>query len=431
MVKDFFYSHRKIYDSLHGFIRFDDVIKELIDTLLFQRLHYIHQLGISYLVYPGATHTRFEHSLGVMELATRIFHNICKHARPDVFPIVPRKGSYEYLYWMKILRVAALCHDMGHLPFSHVAEQDLLGDKGHEYITEQLIRSEYLAPVWEKLRAETETFYPGRDVVDDIVKLSIGEKSSLKGSFSNWEKILSQIIVGDFFGADRIDYLLRDSKSTGVGYGIFDYEQLIEMIRILPVPEKDDQDLALGINENGLEACEALLLARHFMHRRVYQYASVKAYNFHLRRFMRTIYTPKQMLDLDKFIYINDTDVIAKLSIAAQDSSHPGHEDARRIIVRKERFKAIPSPKEFQAEDFASMQEKLGIEGTHFSWESKAPALPEKALAFPVSRRHLMVEKANDCSELLCKVQAYQTGWLYFAPEHEMAILEYLHRHGS
>jgi uncharacterized protein len=153
MVKDFFYSHRKIYDSLHGFIRFDDVIKELIDTLLFQRLHYIHQLGISYLVYPGATHTRFEHSLGVMELATRIFHNICKHARPDVFPIVPRKGSYEYLYWMKILRVAALCHDMGHLPFSHVAEQDLLGDKGHEYITEQLIRSEYLAPVWEKLRA--------------------------------------------------------------------------------------------------------------------------------------------------------------------------------------------------------------------------------------------------------------------------------------
>lgn len=431
MVKDFFYSDRKIYDSLHGFIRFDDIVKKLIDTLVFQRLHYIHQLGIAYLVYPGATHTRFEHSLGVMELATRIFHTICKHARPDVFPLIPRKGSFEYQYWMKIIRMAALCHDMGHLPFSHVAEADLLGDKGHEYITEKIIRSDHLTPVWQLLQKETDNLYPDRNVVEDIVKLSIGPKKWTNGSFSNWEKILCQIITGDFFGADRIDYLLRDSKSTGVGYGIFDYEQLIEMIRVLPIPDGNNGELALGINENGMEACEALLLARHFMHRRVYQYPSVKAYNFHLRRFMQMIYSQKDFTDLNKFIYLNDTDVITKMTLASRDKEHPAHQEAKRIVFRKERFKAIPVSTEFSPDDLGSLSKELGIPQEKIAWEKKHPMLSESALAFPVSRRHLMVEKADACSELLCQVKASQSGWIYFAPEFEMAILERLHRHGS
>lgn len=429
MVKDFFYSDRKIYDSLHGFIRFDDTTKEFIDRLAFQRLHYIHQLGIAYLVYPGATHTRFEHSLGVMELATKIFHTICKHARPDVFPLIPRKGSYEYQYWMKIIRMAALCHDLGHLPFSHVAEKDLLGDLGHEYITEQIIHSDHLYPVWKKFQEECDAIYPNRNVIADIVKISIGPEKGSNQSFTNWEKIVSEIIIGDFFGADRIDYLLRDSKSTGVGYGIFDYEQLIEMIRVLPSPE--GEELALGINENGLEACEALLLARHFMHRRVYQYSSVKAYNFHLRRFMKILYTKEELLNLERFLALNDTDVIAKLAVAAKDIDHPGHEDARRITYRKERFKAISISEDFNPDNIHSLQKKIGIPNNSIAWEKKTPMLTEQALSFPVSRRHLMVEKAHQCSELLCKVQTAQAGWLYFAPEFEMPILEHLHRHGQ
>ena len=76
MVKDFLYAEKKIYDPVHGFIPFDEFEKELIDSLPFQRLHYVHQLGIAYLVYPGATHTRFEHSLGVMELSSRIYDTL-------------------------------------------------------------------------------------------------------------------------------------------------------------------------------------------------------------------------------------------------------------------------------------------------------------------------------------------------------------------
>src|SRR5579863_6050989 len=97
MVKDFLHADKKIYDSVHGFIPFDEFEKELIDSVPFQRLHYIHQLGIAYLVYPGATHTRFEHSLGVMLLASLMFDKICKSVRPDVFHFVPRKGSSEFL----------------------------------------------------------------------------------------------------------------------------------------------------------------------------------------------------------------------------------------------------------------------------------------------------------------------------------------------
>jgi len=73
-------SHKKVYDPIHGFIRFDDNEKMLIDSFAFQRLHYIHQLGGAYLVFPGATHSRFEHSLGVMELSSRIYEKICEYS---------------------------------------------------------------------------------------------------------------------------------------------------------------------------------------------------------------------------------------------------------------------------------------------------------------------------------------------------------------
>ena len=119
MEKNFLESSKKIYDPIHGFIRFDEFEKALIDTLPFQRLHNIHQLGISYLVYPGATHSRFEHSLGVMELSTQILKRIIETARVDLLDFIPRKNSSEYIYWKKVLRLAALCHDLGHLPFSH------------------------------------------------------------------------------------------------------------------------------------------------------------------------------------------------------------------------------------------------------------------------------------------------------------------------
>ncbi|MBX9744212.1 MAG: HD domain-containing protein, partial [Chlamydiales bacterium] len=418
MTKDFLYSDKKIYDSVHGFISFDEFEKELIDSLPFQRLHYIHQLGIAYLVYPGATHTRFEHSLGVMALATWMFEKICKSVRPDVFHFVPRKGSAEYLYWRRVLRMAALCHDLGHLPFSHVAEQELLGGRGHEYWTLEIIGSQYLKPLWQKIK-EVPAYLEDlveRDLVEDIQKISVGEKKwqEIKGSsFTPWERIVSEIITGDFFGADRIDFLLRDAKSTGVSFGLFDYHQLIEMLRVLPSVDHGTDELELGIDENGLESCEALLLARHFMHRRIYQYSSVKAYNFHLRRFMKASYQPNHLKTVDEFIAISDTDIIALLNKAAKNPGLPGHTDAKCIMFRQHRFRAIALPDQMGEKDVQQFKREGHLTDSEIDWEFTSVEPPPNRLSFPVSRRHVIVQKAKDCSDLLLKIPSKKSNWVY------------------
>ena len=93
--------------------------------------------------------------------------------------------------------------------------------------------------------------------------------------FSDWEALLSEIIIGDAFGVDRMDYLLRDSHHTGVAYGKFDHYRLIDTIRILPPPpsgeEGDSNEPALGVEEGGIHSSEALMLARHFMYKQVYR----------------------------------------------------------------------------------------------------------------------------------------------------------------
>lgn len=430
MVKDFLYADKKIYDSVHGFIPIDEYEKELIDSLPFQRLHYIHQLGIAYLVYPGATHTRFEHSLGVMALANLMFEKICKSVRPDVFHFVPRKGSADFLYWRRVLRMASLCHDLGHLPFSHVAERDLLGSFGHEYWTLKIIDSSHMEPVWRKLKQCPNCIEElvERDVIQDIKKICVGEQRwhEMTGeSFTSWERIVSEIITGDFFGADRIDYLIRDAKSTGVAYGLFDYHQLIESLRILPSADRGADELRLGIDENGIESSEALLLARHFMHRRIYQYSSVKAYNFHLRRYMLANYAEK-IDSVDEFLSLSDTDVISSLNKAAKDSKLAGHADAKCVIFRKHRFRAIALPAHVSQDDLVHFKEFYKLKDSEVDWEFHPLEVASDRFSFPVSRRHFMIEKAKDCSDLLLKVPSRKDNWIYISPEHDLELVNFL-----
>jgi hypothetical protein len=431
MAQDFLYADKKIYDSVHGFISFDELEKELIDSIPFQRLHYIHQLGIAYMVYPGATHTRFEHSLGVMALASAIFEKVCRSVRPDVFHFVPRKGSSDYLYWRRVLRLAALCHDLGHLPFSHAAESDLIGAEGHEEWTLKIIDSPFLKPVWDKLRA-TPAYLKElieRDIVEDIKKIAIGEKhwKALTGrSLTPWEKIVSQVITGEFFGADRIDYLLRDAKSTGVAYGLFDYHQLIETLRVLPSVDHGTDELQLGIDENGLESCEALLLARHFMHRRIYQYSSVRAYHFHLRRFLRANKAPHQFRSVEDFLSFTDTEIIANLRLAAKDSDLPGHTDAACIMYRQHRFRAIALSAEIQESDLERFKTEQNLTGADIEWEFvKEPPAADR-FSFPVVRKQIVLRKACDCSDLLLNIPAPRTHWVYIAPEHDLELVRFL-----
>lgn len=129
-------------DPIHTFISVRTDERRVIDSAPFQRLRNIHQLAMTYLVYPGATHKRFEHSLGVMELASRIFDVVTNPQNlldDTVRKIVPDEEGRRY--WKSAIRMAALCHDLGHLPFSHAAEKELLPNGyNHERLTVDLTK---------------------------------------------------------------------------------------------------------------------------------------------------------------------------------------------------------------------------------------------------------------------------------------------------
>lgn len=321
----------EIRDPVHSFIKLDSDERRIIDSRPFQRLRHIHQLAMTYMVYPGATHRRFEHSLGVMELATRVYDVITSslNIHPRVQRLLPQIVSREKKsYWRRALRIAALCHDMGHLPFSHAAESDLLPvNWTHETLTVRIIESEEMAEICQSI---TPPIRP-----EDVIKLAVGPKELAHVTFDDWETILAEIIVGNAFGADRMDYLLRDSYHAGVAYGRFDHYRLIDTLRILPRSD-DSNELSLGMEEGGLHSAEALLLARYFMFAQLYYHPIRRIYDIHLQDFL------KEWLDGGRFktsitslLSMTDNDVLVAMAEASREPNHPGHEWASRIAERR------------------------------------------------------------------------------------------------
>ena len=129
----------EIRDPIHVFIKLDSQERQVLDSQPVQRLRHINQLALTYLLYPGATHKRFEHSLGVMELASRIFDVVThpEHLSDNIRDLFPQINDLDKCkYWRRVLRMAALCHDIGHLPCSHASEDELLPTVWtHEKIT--------------------------------------------------------------------------------------------------------------------------------------------------------------------------------------------------------------------------------------------------------------------------------------------------------
>ena len=299
----------EIRDPIHVFIHFSDDERRVIDSVPFQRLRHIHQLALTYLVYPGASHKRFEHSLGVMELASKVYDVVTNPELPrSLLDYVPDKSPESRQYWYKVLRMAALCHDLGHLPFSHAAEKDLLPvGWDHERMTREIVLSNEMKQLWGSMEP------PLNPIA--IVKLAVGKKKAKDLVFTDWESLLAEIITGDAFGVDRIDYLLRDSCHTGVGYGKFDHHRLIDTLRILKPPmtdEEQSEEPVLGVEEGGLHAAEALPLARYFMFSQVYCHPVRRIYDMHLKDFLKDwMPEAKFPIDIDKYLSITDNEVMS------------------------------------------------------------------------------------------------------------------------
>jgi len=278
-----------------------------------------------------------------MELASRVFDVVTNpiNVTDQIKKSIPEIADKDQLsIWRRTLRMAALCHDLGHLPFSHGAEKELL-PKGwdHEKMTAKIIHNDELNSIWEKQRPKLDA--------TDIAKLAIGEaKMKAYGetvSFSKWETLLSEIITGDAFGVDRIDYLLRDSLHAGVAYGKFDHFRLIDTLRILPIKNLETEDIEpkLGMEEGGLHSAEALLLARYFMFTQLYFHHVRRIYDYHLKQFLQK-WLPGGMFstDLNEHLKISDSNIIAEIRKAAIDANHPAYKYAKRICSR-EHFRMV------------------------------------------------------------------------------------------
>lgn len=279
----------RIRDSIHGFITFSDEEKEIINWNEFQRLRFIKQLALTYNVYPGAMHTRFEHSLGVMEVATRIFNRLLSKQSEIINKVLGSVGLSSDQA-RKILRLAALLHDIGHLPFSHGGEAILPEGKSHEDVTIEII--EHLNDKLHKSYSEEE--------INICIQL-------ISGEVIPEINFLKDIISGQV-DADRIDYLLRDSYHCGVGYGHFDYHRLIEELVVI---EDFAGGLELAIERGGIHSLEALILARYYMFTQVFCHRTRRIYDIYLKEFMEKC--EFNLSSLTKVLEIDDIDVINEI----------------------------------------------------------------------------------------------------------------------
>ena len=233
-----------IRDPLWNNIRLDPIARRLVDASAFQRLRYVRQLGLAHLVYPGATHTRFEHALGAYHLAGRTLALLEDRGE---LQRVAREDSV-------IVRAAALLHDIGHYPFSHALEE--IGATHHEDVARPLIIGGEIAHI---LR---EAF--GADAPERIVALIRGRSDSP----------LQGLIAGSL-DLDKVEYLKRDAFMCGVPYGEIDADRLMDSLVVVDDPASGR--LTTGVHEKGLAALESLLFAKYQMYRNVYWHHAVRS----------------------------------------------------------------------------------------------------------------------------------------------------------
>ena len=231
-------------DPVWNNIRVDELTLGLVDTEVFQRLRYVRQLGWTYLVYQGATHSRFEHALGTHHLSRRTLALLCE--AEDAASI----GEDE----QAIVRSAALLHDVGHYPFSHALEE--IGALHHEDVARPLITEGAVAAL---LASRLGSDAPVR--VFDLIRG--GSESSLQG------------LISGSLDLDKVEYLKRDAFMCGVPYGEIDVDRLTNSLVLVDDPANGRR--AIGVQEKALSALESLLFAKYQMYRNVYWHHAVRS----------------------------------------------------------------------------------------------------------------------------------------------------------
>ena len=296
-------------DPVHGFIKITKMEKRIIDSYPFRRLRNIKQLATTYLVYHGAEHTRFGHSIGVMHLVSRTFDAITQK-NPCLFRKDEDENEVVVLWYRQILRLIALTHDLGHAPFSHASEELFSDDREHESYTKDIIKHSEITDHINAIGAEFQAKHGEQyAITPDLLWLIYGEEDVLADNYIMPDfKFLKSLMDGEM-DCDKMDYLLRDSKFCGVSYGKYDLDRFISTLTVYKNP--DGTVMQLAISSGGLQAFEEFVLARYFMFIQVYYHKTRRYFDYLLVKCLKEILPDgKYPLDVNEYLKWDDVEIL-------------------------------------------------------------------------------------------------------------------------
>ncbi|HET9930305.1 MAG TPA: HD domain-containing protein [Polyangiaceae bacterium] len=326
-------------DPVHGLVSFESAEESIVPALLeaseVQRLRRVRQMGLASLAYPGADHTRFSHALGAAHVMTRLIRRL--RVIHDELPFWQRLTSER----ARDALAAALLHDLGHGPFSHLFEEVMPEGRRHEEWTARMIMN----PEGDvhRILSRYDAGLPARVV--DLVR-------------GKHELTYLASAVSGTFDVDRCDYLLRDAHFTGVGYGAYDLDWLLRSLRF--GLSSGDGGPALAIDgAKGMPAIESFLLARLFMFQQVYFHKTERASEWMISRILRRVLeliadgvrvpgTPRAIVsigetgdaELDDYAELDDATLWVALS-GYRDAKDPLLSDLSRRFYSRKLFKTI------------------------------------------------------------------------------------------
>jgi HD superfamily phosphohydrolase len=284
---------KRIFDPIHRFIELDAGEVALLEAPAVQRLRRLRQLGLAYLAFPSAEHSRFTHALGALAAGTRALEALHAHS-PEAFA-----SERDFLDQRRLLRAALLLHDIGHGPFSHACEA-VLGVRHEERTRDILARAEIAEPL-------------------AAMDVDRAEVLALIGGTSTRYPVLRELVSGPNLDADRMDYLLRDAYFTGVVNGRYDVEQLIASLRVFDHDGRQE----LGVDGRGVVALESFVLARYWMFATIYFHHTTRAFERVLREGLEELWPDPRALDpVEEFLAWDDFRVVDAMRTSDSEAAH-------------------------------------------------------------------------------------------------------------
>ena len=322
------------HDPIHGYIPFSSAVglpdgeaaeQQIIDHPWLQRLRQIHQLQTAWWVFPTAEHTRFQHVLGAMHLASRavatLYDSLC-----EVCPDVPSRGYVESL-----MRLAALLHDVGHGPFGHFFDEHFLADHGlnHETLGSEIIRREFTELIRRVRRNPNTQLEPDETLDPEQIAVLITRPRETTTRQPTWLRFLQSLFSG-LYTVDNMDFVLRDAYMSGYSDRAFDLDRLLHYSAFT--------SKGLTIHERGLSALVRFISVRAELFRAIYFHRTVRAIDLELQELFvdskRHLFPGNPLEHLDQYLRLTEWSLLMQVS-AWPASEQP---ELRELGLRWQRF---------------------------------------------------------------------------------------------